>query len=73
MQLNLFRKINQDPKQKQFLRENSYWYKYLNRTNISYKYFIEDMKHKYKLTNTDKLNRLINNINTISSFLDVLK
>lgn len=73
MSLDLIMKINSDPKQKQFLRENSYWYKYLNRSNIYYKDFINDMKKKYKLTPQDKLNKVINNINMVSTFLEVLK
>lgn len=73
MSIDLIMKINNDPKQKQFLRENSYWYKYLNRSNIYYKEFINDMKNKYKLTPQDKLNKLINNINTINTFLEVFK
>jgi len=73
MNINLQYKINQDPKQHQFLRENSYWYKYLNRGEIYYKDFIEDMKEKYKLRPTDRLNKMIDNMNMITSFLDVLK
>ena len=73
MNLNLQYKIYQDPKQHQFLRENSYWYKYLNRSESYYKDFINDMKDKYKLKPTDKINKMVDNINMISSFLDVLK
>ena len=73
MSLDLILKINSDPTQKQFLRENSYWYKYLNRSNIYYKDFINDMKKKYKLTTQDKINKVINNINMVNTFLDVLK
>lgn len=73
MSLDLIMKINSDPIQKQFLRENSYWYKYLNRSNIYYKDFINDMKRKYKLTTEDKLNKVINNINMLNTFLEVLK
>ena len=73
MNLNLQYKIYQDPRQRQFLRENSYWYKYLNRNELYYKEFIEDMKDKYKLKPTDKINKMIDNMNMISSFLDVLK
>ena len=47
MSIDLIMKINSDPKQKQFLRENSYWYKYLNRSNTFYKEFLNDMKNKY--------------------------
>lgn len=73
MNLNLQYKIYQDPKQHQFLRENSYWYKYLNRSELYYKEFINDMKEKYKLTGTDKINKMINNIEMFRTFLDVLK
>jgi len=73
MQLDILMKINQDPIQKRFLRENSYWYKYLNRNSIYYKNFIDEMKEKYKLTTSDKLNKAIDNINMIHNFLDVLK
>ena len=54
MTLELQYRINQDIRQKQFLRENSHWYKYLNRNEIYYKDFIDDMKDKYKLKPTDK-------------------
>ncbi len=73
MSLDLILTINSNPIQKQFLRENSYWYKYLNRSNIYYKDFINDMKKKYKLTTQDKINKVINNINMVNTFLDVLK
>lgn len=73
MNLNLQYRINQDPRLKQFLRENSYWYKYLNRNELYYKEFIDDMKVQYKLKPTDRINKMIDNMNMISSFLDVLK
>lgn len=73
MNLNLQYRINQDIRQKQFLRENSYWYKYLNRSELNYKAFLDDMKDKYKLKPTDKLNKMIDNLNMVRSFLDVLK
>ena len=73
MNLNLQYKIYQDPKQHQFLRENSYWYKYLNRSESYYKDFINDMKDKYKLKPTDKINKMVENIDMIRTFLDVLK
>jgi len=73
MNLETLMKINQDPRQKQFLRENSYWYKYLNRSNTYYKQFIDEMKEKYKLTKADRLNKMMDNINMVRTFLDVLK
>ena len=73
MNLNLQYKIKEDPRQQQFLRENSYWYKYLNRSEKYYKDFLDDMKDKYKLKPTDKLNKIMNDIEMFRTFLDVLK
>lgn len=73
MNLSLQYKINQDPRQHQFLRENSHWYKYLNRSEVYYKDFINEMRKQYKLTASDKLNKMMENINMVSTLLDVLK
>ena len=73
MKLNVLMNINSEPLQKQFLREHSYWYKYLNRSDSYYKEFIKNMKEKYKLTTADKLNKISNDINMFRSFLEVLK
>ncbi len=73
MRLDVMLRINQDIRQKTFLRENSYWYKYLNRDSNYYKEFLDDMKDKYKLKPTDKLNKIMDNIEMVRTFLDVLK
>ena len=73
MRLDIQYRIFEDPRQRMFLRENSYWYKYLNRSNTYLKPFISDMKDKYKLKTTDKINKLTNNISMVRTFLDVLK
>lgn len=73
MNLELQYKINADFNQKKFLRENSHWYKHLNRSSAYYKEFIEDMKDKYKLKPTDKIAKAVDRINMINTFLDVLK
>ena len=59
MSLELQYRINSDPRLKQFLRENSYWYKYLNRSNTYLKPFISDMKDKYKLKTSIRLTKII--------------
>jgi hypothetical protein len=70
---NLQNKINNDINLKRFLRENSYWYKVLNRNENVFLEFVSDMKVKYKLTTTDRINRTIDNIGMLQSFLEVLK
>ena len=73
MTLDIQYRINTSPELKRFLRENSYWYKELNRNPSSFSSLILEMKDKYKLNPSDKINKFINNITLIQNFLDVLK
>ena len=73
MNYDIQQRIHNDINLKRFIRENSYWYKELNRNSSNFPYFVDDMKIKYKLTTSDKINRTIDNISMINSFLDVLK
>ena len=73
MQLSLIMKINSDYNQIRFLKEYSYWYKYLNRNSNNYSLFVNEMKKVYKLTNIDKFDKVISNINNIRMFIDVFK
>ena len=73
MVLDLQFRIKNDEKLKQFLRENSYYYKYLNRSPSYLKDVIEDMKDKYEMRPSDKINKMINNIGLMNSFLEALR
>ena len=73
MTYNLQNRIISEINLKRFLRENSYWYKALNRNENVYIEFVNDMKVKYKLTTTDRINKTIDSIGMIQSFLEVLK
>lgn len=66
-------KINNDMRLKSFIRENPIWYKRLNRDPRSFKVFTEDMKDKYKLKPSDRINKALDNISMLQAFLDVLK
>ena len=73
MVYELQRRIDNDINLKKYLRENSYWYKRLNRNVSSFPSFVNEMKVQYKLTTGDKINRTIDNIGMLQSFLEVLK
>ena len=62
-----------NPKFFDYLKANSYYFKELDRGNIDYKRFINDMKIKYQERATDKISKAIDNINLISQVIDVLK
>lgn len=66
-------KINSDPRLKSFIRDYSIWYKRLNRNPALFGEFVSDMKEKYKITTADKLNRTLDNITMLQTFLDVLR
>lgn len=73
MVLDLQFRLKNDEMLKRFLRENSYWYKYLNRDSYYLKDVINDMKDKYELKPSDKINKMINNISMVQSFLEAFK
>ena len=66
-------RIDNDIHLKKFLRENSYWYKQLNRDSNNFNSFVSDMKVKYKLTTEDRINKMVDSMGMIQSLLDVLK
>ena len=56
-----------------YLRVDSSWYKYLVKSPKYIKEVEKQAKKYYKLTATDKLNKLSKNIELITTFIDVLK
>ncbi len=69
----ILQKLEQDPKMAEYLKENSYWFKELNRNSDNYSAFIHAMKEKYHLKITDKISDAIDNIDMISGILETLK
>ena len=66
-------KISSDPRLVSFIRQYPIWYKRLNRNPLLFREFNEDMKDKFKIRPSDKLNKTLENISMIQAFLDVLK
>lgn len=73
MRLDIQMKLNSDPKMLWYLKENSEWYKYLNRNPLNYDQFVKFMKEKYKIRATDKMSEFVENIDLVSNILNVLK
>lgn len=73
MQKEIIEKIRKDKKMYDLLKENSYWIKDLTRDPKNYKNFVNDMKVKYHLRFTDKVNDAIDSIDLISTVLDAIK
>lgn len=73
MQLTTFFALKGDPKMHAYLRENSEWYKPLNRNPLNYDAYIKAMKKKYRLNVTDKISDTIENIDLIASVINSVK
>ena len=69
----LQKKLEETPKMAELLKQNSYWFKNLNRNEESFKEFVVAMKEKYRLRVTDKISDAIDNMDLISSILENLK
>ena len=65
--------LDSNPYYKRYIRENSYWYKTLNRIPHMINNFINDAKVKYKLRTSDKINNVIDKIEMINKFINVLR
>lgn len=65
--------LDSNPDYKRYLRTNSYWYKTLNRHPDMIDTFIAEVKEKYKLRTSDRINDLIDKIDMVSKFINVLR
>ena len=73
MNLETIIKIKNDAMLQKYIRENSYYYKILNRNPNFLEYLIEEYKKEYKLTTADKINDLSNKLDLIKAFMNAFK
>ena len=73
MELLLIKKFLDNPKMYEYLKQNSIWYKALNRDDSLYKEFENKMKELYHERTTDKISDVIDNIDLIESVIMSLK
>lgn len=73
MNLEIQFKLKNNPLYIDFLHENSYWYKILNRFPEKYEDFLNEVKTKYKLRKTDKILEMFDAMETLSNIISSLK
>ncbi len=73
MNLNIQFKIKNNPYYLNYLRENSIWYKILNRNPETFREFEEQAKTYYHLRPTDKLERAIDVVNIVTNLMNNMK
>lgn len=62
-------KLRKDEKYLNFLRQNSNWYKVLNRDPSSYDLFVREMKKKYKLRTIDKVDNFVDGVDLVTKII----
>ena len=60
-------RLRENPLYIKFLRENNIWYKLLNRNPNSFDLFIKEMKIKYKLRTSDKIEKISDTLDIVSN------
>lgn len=73
MDLNTQIKLYNNDLLRRYIRENSYWYKLLNRNPSLINNMTEEMKDKYKLNTSDKIEEIGNRISMLDAILKVLE
>lgn len=73
MNIEVQQKIFSNELLHRYLRENSHWYKILNRHPELINNMIQEMKDNYKLNTGDKIERLGERLSMVESILKVLE
>lgn len=71
MRFDVQMKLKSNPMYLKFIRENSHWYKILNRHPERFEEMVEEMKTKYRLRTTDKINNVVDSIDLITKIFKV--
>lgn len=73
MTLDIQFKLRSNPLYIEYLHQNSYWYKILNRNPNKFNDFVEEVKNKYHLRPTDKIKKALDTVDMLSSILSSFK
>lgn len=73
MTLDIQFKIKNNPNYLKYIRENSLWYKELNRNPENFRLFEQEVKEKYHLRPTDRLEKAIETFELLQNVISTLK
>ena len=73
MILDLQFKIKNNPNYQRYIRENSYWYKILNRNPLMFREFEEEVKDRYHLRTSDRISKALDTLELIQNVVSTLK
>lgn len=67
MPIEIQMRLRENPLYVKFLRENNIWYKILNRNSNNFDLFIKEMRIKYKLRTSDKIEKITDTLDIVSN------
>ena len=73
MTLHIQFAIKNNPYYLSYLRENSIWYKILNRHPESFKEFEERAKEYYRLRPSDRIEKVVDTLSIVTNLMNNLK
>lgn len=73
MSLEIQFKIKNNPNYLRYIRENSYWYKLLNRNKSLFPKFEEEVKEKYGLRTSDRISKALETMELLQHIFSTLK
>jgi hypothetical protein len=73
MTLEIQYRIKNNPNYQRFLRQNSQWYKYLNRNPAYFKNFESQVKEAYSLRLSDRISSTIKTLEILENVMSSLK
>ena len=73
MTLDIQFKIKNNPNYNRYIKEQSYWYKILNRNPYMFKKFEDEVKENYHLRASDRISRTLDAIEFIQNVVSNLK
>lgn len=73
MKLEIQYNIKSNPNYVKYLRENSNWYKILNRNPEMFKQFTEEVKERYRLRPTDRIYKVLETVELLQNVLSTIK
>ena len=71
MRFDVQMKLKSNPLYMKFIRENSKWYKILNRNPERFDEMVEEMKDKYHMRFTDKVNNIVDSVDLVTKIFKV--
>lgn len=73
MTLEIQYKLKNNPNYLRYIRQNSNWYKILNRNPNLFKKFEEEVKEAYQLRPTDRISKALDTIELLQNVISTLK